>query len=149
MDPAVGPLFGMRHIPGNLLLVVLICGSIGCGSAGPYDYVEVSGNVTYDDGSKIPLSSMRLMFVPLEAPEVAGAHPRRAMANVDADGRFDCATSYKYGDGLIPGRHKVVIEAPAAVGGKLVIPTACLSETTTTLEIDTENLPLAIKVPRP
>jgi hypothetical protein len=139
----------MRHTSGNLLLVVTICGSVGCGSAGPYDYVTVSGSVTYEDGGKVPLSGMRLMFVPLDAPEVAGAHPRRAMANVDAEGGFDCATSYKYGDGLIPGRHKVVIEAPAAVNGKPVIPASSQSEATTTIEIDTADLPLSIKVPKP
>ncbi|MEX2091118.1 MAG: hypothetical protein WD971_00500 [Pirellulales bacterium] len=131
------------------LLVVLLSGSVGCGGGGPFDYVPISGTVTYEDGTNIPLSSMRLLFSPLDAPEVAGAHPRRAMANVSADGAFDCVTSYKYGDGLIPGSHKVVIEAAAALNGRPLIPAACASEVTTPLVIDTADAPLHIKVPKP
>jgi hypothetical protein len=131
------------------LLVALLSGTVGCGSGGPYDYVPVSGTVTYADGTKIPLASMRLLFLPLDAPEVAGAHPRRAMANVTADGVFDCVTSYKYGDGLIPGKHKVVIEASSVQNGQPVLPIACLSMTTTPLVVDTADVPLVIKVPKP
>lgn len=149
MDALKRPLLAMSPSYRKLLLLATACACVGCGGAGPYDYVKASGQVTYEDGSKIPLGSMRLIFVPLDAPDVAGAHPRRAMANVDAEGGFERVTSYKYGDGLIPGRHKVVIEAPAAVNGKPVIPKSCLSEVTTTLEVDTAELPLAIKVPKP
>lgn len=138
-----------RRCPARALLLVLTIGVIGCGGSGPFEYIPVAGTVTYDDGSKIPLSSMRLIFIPLDAPDVAGAHPRRAMANVNGEGAFDCATSYKYGDGLIPGKHKVVIEAAAAKDGVPMIPTSCLSETTTTLVVDTSEVPLMIEVPRP
>ena len=35
---------------------------------------------------------------------------------------FDCVTSYKYGDGLVPGKHKVVIQAADERDGKPVVP---------------------------
>ena len=44
------------------------------------------------------------------------------MANVDSNGEFDCVTSYKYGDGLVPGTHKVVIQAANERDGKPVVP---------------------------
>jgi hypothetical protein len=127
---------------------ILSCFAIcGCGSSGPYDYVPVNGIVTYEDGSPIA-GECRLLFIALDAPTVAGAVPRAAQANVDSSGRFDCVTSYKYGDGLIPGRHKVVIESSGVRNGRQVFPASCLSADTTPLMVDTENLPLEIKVPR-
>jgi hypothetical protein len=121
----------------------------GCGSSGPYDYVPVSGTITYEDGSPIPLGGARLLFFPQEMPEAGAAVPRQAMANLDANGAFDCATSYKYGDGLIPGKHKVVIQGNSMVDGKQIFPKAFNSESETPLVIDTADTPLVIKVPKP
>lgn len=133
----------------GLAWLALLSASGGCGSGGPYDYVPVSGTVTYEDGSKVPLAGARLLFFPQDAPEAGSAVPRQAMANLDAEGAFDCATSYKYGDGLIPGKHKVVIQANPLVDGKLIFPKACNNESETPLVIDTADTPLAIKVPKP
>jgi hypothetical protein len=121
----------------------------GCGSSGPYKYVPVSGKITYEDGSPIPVGGMRLLFVAMDAPTVDGAHPRPAMANVDASGEFAVVTSYKYGDGLIPGRHKVAIQAPTELDGRPIIPKSCINELTTELIVDTAERPLVIKVPKP
>jgi len=71
------------------------------------------------------------------------------LANVDAEGKFDCVTSHKYGDGLIPGKHKVVIQNAAEQAGKPIVPKEFTSETTTTLIVDTKDLPFDIKVPKP
>lgn len=133
----------------GLLCLAPFAALSGCGSSGPYDYVPVSGTITYEDGSKIPLAGARLLFFPQDAPEIGSAVPRQAMANLDAEGGFDCATSYKYGDGLIPGKHKVVIQANPLVAGKLIFPKACNNESETPLVIDTADTPLAIKVPQP
>lgn len=128
----------------------IACGALsGCGSDSPFDYVPVTGQVTYEDGSPIPIGGMQLRFSALDAPQVENAFPRPAVASVNGQGAFDCATSYKYGDGLIPGRHKVAIEIGAGPGGKALVPKECTSVTTTPLEIDTANLPLVIKVPKP
>ena len=131
------------------LTAILLATLSGCGSNGPFKYVPVSGKVTYEDGTPIPVGGMRIIFVALDTPAVDGAHPRPAMAHVDASGQFSAATSYKYGDGLIPGRHKVVLQAPAESEGQPVIPKSCLSEVTTPLVVDTADRPLEIKVPKP
>lgn len=71
------------------------------------------------------------------------------MANTDANGNFDCVTSYKYGDGLIPGKHKVVIKSGGDQGGKATVTKEYTSESTSPLVIDTANSPLDIKLPKP
>lgn len=131
--------------------LILICAAItGCGSGGPFNYVKVSGKVSYDDGSPIPnISALRLRFAPLDPPKVEGATPRPAYARLDETGAFDCATSYKYGDGLIPGKHKVAIETSNGPDNKLPVPKEYQSISTTLIEIDTANSPLEIKVPKP
>src|SRR6187399_935295 len=102
------------------LLLVLICGvTIGCGSGSPYSYVKATGKLTYEDGPPLPSASVRLQFAAQDAPAVEGSHPRPATAYVNAQGEFDCVTSYKYGDGLIRGKHKVAIEQAADSKGKL------------------------------
>ena len=95
-------------------LLILLCGlTVGCGSGSPYSYVKTPGKISYDDGTPIPSGSIRLQFAAQDAPAVEGSHPRPAIANVNAQGEFDCVTSYKYGDGLIRGKHKVAIEQAA------------------------------------
>ncbi len=85
----------------------------------------------------------------LDAPSVENAHPRPAFAMVSAGGVFDCATSYKYGDGLIPGRHKVSIEREGLPEAKSVVPKEYLSATTTPITVDTVEAPFDIKIPKP
>ncbi len=115
---------------------------------GPFKYTRVSGKIEFEDGTPIPVGC-RLIFVAQNVEAVGNSFPRPGMANVDADGNFDCVTSYKYGDGLIPGKHKVVIQSASEQSGKPVVPKECLSEATTPLEIDTADSPLDIKVPKP
>ena len=130
------------------LVVVLFLSSLGCGSGSPFDYVRVSGKATYDDGSPIP-GGCRLMFTSQDVAPVGNAYPRTGMANVDAKGEFDCVTSYKYGDGLVPGKHKVVVQAANERDGKPVVPKEYANLETTPLVIDTADSPLEIKVPKP
>lgn len=134
----------------NRLLLILICGfSAGCDSNSPFDYKKVSGKVTYDDGTFIPAGGMQLRFAAQDAPKLENAFPRPAVANVNGKGEFDCVTSYKYGDGLIPGRHKVSIEVGSGPGGEPLVPNEYTSIATTPLVIDTADAPLEIKVPKP
>ena len=127
----------------------LLGATLGCGSGSPYDYVKVNGKIAYEDGSPIPVNNLRLRFVAEDAPTVAGAHPRAAFAVVNAQGTFDCVTSYKYGDGLISGRHKVSVDVEGLPKDKLVIPKEFTSSATTPIEVDTANSPFDIKVPKP
>ena len=48
---------------------------------------------------------------------IGNAHPRMGIANVGSDGKFDSVTSYKLNDGLVPGKHKVVIQGAADRAG--------------------------------
>ncbi len=128
--------------------VLFCCVCLGCGPRSPFSYVKSYGKITYEDGTVIP-AGLRLQFAALDAPEVAGAHPRPGIANVNAQGEFDCVTSYKYGDGLIAGKHKVSIEQATDAKGKLLVPREYCSMATTTLVVDTKALPFDIKVPKP
>jgi hypothetical protein len=121
---------------------------VGCGSDSPFSYIRTSGQIAYEDGTPIP-GGIRLIFVAQDTQAVGNAHPRRGMANVGADGKFDCVTSYKYGDGLVPGKHKVVIQGAADRGGMPSVPKEDTSEDTTKIIVDTAHLPLDIKVPKP
>jgi hypothetical protein len=126
-------------------LVVLVS---GCGSGGPFKYVRASGKISYDDGSAIP-GGCRLIFSSMDVAPVGTAHPRPGMANVDAEGKFNEVTSYKFGDGLVPGKHKVVIQAANERDGKPLVPKEYISAETTPLIVDTADSPFDLKVPKP
>jgi hypothetical protein len=132
-------------IAARSVAVLIACACLGCGSGSPFKYVKASGKITYEDGT--PLKNVRLLFDAQDAPSVEGAHARPAVANVNDQGEFDCVTSYKYGDGLIHGKHKVAIDA----GGpeNPIVPKEFQSMATTPLIVDTASLPLEIKVPKP
>jgi hypothetical protein len=131
------------------MLVVSCLACVGCGSTSPFDYVEASGRVAYEDGTAIPAGGIRLLFAAQDAPKVEGAYPRPAVAEVNEKGEFACITSYKYCDGVIPGRHKVVVEQVKDKNGKELIPKEYTSIATTPLLVDTEQLPFEIKIPKP
>jgi hypothetical protein len=135
----------MRLAPCVLLVCLL---SAGCSSSGPFDYVSVSGKVSYEDGSPIP-GGCRLVFTAQDAAPVGKAHARPGMATVNANGEFDCVTSYKYCDGLVPGKHKVVIQVAAEQGDRPLVAKEYSSIQTTPLVIDTADAPLVIKIPKP
>lgn len=136
-------------MPERVLFGLALIFCLGCGDGGPFEYTEVEGLVTYEDGTTIPAGGMQLKFIALDAPSVEGASARPAIAHVDSNGRFQGATSYKYGDGLIPGKHKVAILYAKDRDGKLLIPSDYASTARSPLVIDTSLLPLEIKVPKP
>jgi hypothetical protein len=131
-------------------LCVLILSAAGCGGSGsPYDYVPVSGKVTYEDGTPLPIGGFVIKFFALDAPQVAGASPRLGQADVGPDGNFSSATSYKPGDGIIPGKHRVSFLYANDKAGKSLVPTEYTVPKESPLIVDTANLPLEIKVPKP
>lgn len=129
--------------------VAVVLLSAGCGDSGPFEYIPVQGKVTFEDGTPIPAGGMMLQFQSLDAKPVGDMHPRPASASVDASGEFKLATSLKYGDGLIPGRHKVALQYATDAKGKLLIPPDYAHLGTTPLIVDTGDGVLEIKVPRP
>jgi len=118
----------------------------GCGSNGPFDYVESSGSVKFDDGE--PLTTGRVIFQPLAQP-VGDAAPRAGVADLSDSGKFNSVTSYKPGDGLVPGQHKVAIMYAVDENGVSLVPQEYTSIGTTPLTVDTANLPFEITIPRP
>jgi len=134
----------------NRLLPFLILGFlVGCGSRGPFSYVKVTGKVSYEDGSPIPMSGIKLRFAAIDAPKVENAVPRPAYASVNSNGEIECVTSYKYCDGLIPGKHKVAFEPGGGPENKIPVPKEYQSISTTPLVVDTTDSPFDIKVPKP
>ncbi|HEX6962049.1 MAG TPA: hypothetical protein VF175_09295 [Lacipirellula sp.] len=133
-----------------LILAALAC-VCGCSRGNPYDLVEVSGAVTYEDGSLIPAETIMLKFQPLAAPRDAKTHPRKAYGRVNvADGTIGPMTTHKYGDGVVAGRHKVLI-IPTTSNGEItqLVPDAYRNPATTPVEIDTSEQPLEIRVKKP
>ncbi len=133
---------------------------LGCGGAGTAETAKVTGTVTYKG---TPLDNVSVAFIP------QGAGGRPATGLTDANGRFTLST-FKTGDGAIPGTHKVVVsEASASDPSKLPpmpgmpgyvpperakkktrFPAKYSAETTTTLEVTVErgkanDIPIELK----
>src|SRR5215831_6562056 len=123
----------------------------GCGSSGgPFVAVPVSGKVTYDDGTLIPVAGMKLFFHCLEEPK-DGMHPRQAQVPVGSDGTFKDVTTYKYADGLVPGKHSVAVIAleGGKYSSKVPLDYALTEKTPLVIEVTHSGQVLEIKVPKP
>jgi hypothetical protein len=134
------------------VLALILFALAGCGSGKPWDLVQVNGKVTYEDGSAIPVGSMKLYFASQAPPADAKTFPRQGSVGVNvSDGTFQDVTTYKYADGLIAGKHKVVVAAYDSGARDLSpkVPREYTSAATTPVEIDTANLPLEIKIRKP
>jgi hypothetical protein len=87
---------------------LLVAGGIGHVAFEPYKAVPVSGKVTFEDGTPIPVGRMTVVFTSLTPPVEKNVTPRPARAEVKvADGAFSEVTTHRLGDGLILGRHTV------------------------------------------
>lgn len=135
-----------RYVCSAIFLPLLGCG----GSGNPFDSVPVTGKVTYDDGSLIPVQGIKLYFHSEEPPK-DGMHPRPGTTSVGADGTFKDITTYKFADGLVLGKHKVSLVCQE--GGKLTpkIPQdyALPAKTPLVVEVTESGQFLEIKVPKP
>lgn len=85
----------------RLALMVL---AAGCSGSLP-SVARVSGRVTF---AGQPVSTGMVMFHP--------EHGRAAIGQLGSDGRYTL-TTFRLGDGAIPGRHKVTICARTVAGG--------------------------------
>jgi hypothetical protein len=118
----------------------------GCSSNTTFDYVPVSGKVTYEDGTTFPGGQLQFSS---QADPIGTAHPRPGTASINQDGTFDVVTSHKYGDGLVSGKHKVSFIFATDAEGRLLVPKEYASMATTPLVIDTADAPIEIKIPKP
>jgi hypothetical protein len=138
----------LRRLAVSAVLLPLAI-SLGCGSKGPFTYRKTTGTVTYEDGQPIA-PEVTLRFTSLAESPDGKSFPRPATAHADAQGNFAAVTSYKYGDGLIPGKHKVVLEVGPGPNGKPLVPPDYANVAKTPLIVDSSTTDhLEIKVPRP
>ena len=134
----------------SLALAVSVAVSlVGCGSENPFDQTQIQGTVTYEDGSPIP-GDVHATFVPTLAPLDAKTYPKNGHAQLDSAGNFSIVTSYRHADGVVEGKHKVLVVSRNANGKPTdAVPKEYWSEHTTPLEIDTADSPFQLKVRKP
>lgn len=136
----------------RLVVVLLGVGIAGCGTDNPYDVVPISGTVTYEDGTPIPGEYVTITFLPQVENLDPKTYPRSAQARVNPDGTFANASTYEYGDGVIPGEHKVIIESvdenESPTGA---IPPGYGSQESTplTITVSPDESTFDIRIPRP
>ncbi len=94
----------------SLAIGFVLIALVGCGRDNGLQIVPVSGKVTFA-GGPCPAAGT-VTFTPLE---VAAGLPRRpASGTFHEDGTF-FVTSFKKGDGLIPGRYKVTVSCDSGL----------------------------------
>jgi len=130
---------------------MVLCGVAGCGPDSPFDQVQISGTLAYEDGTLIPAEMIILKFEPLAEPRDAKTYPPAGMSYVNvADGTFDVVTSHKYADGLVRGKHRVLVSATTASGDMTtLVPAEYLDSDHTPLVVDTADSPFRIVVRKP
>ena len=133
------------------VLILVTAFSSGCGGDAPFTLVKVDGTITYDDGSFIPAKDYRLKFRPLVDSPDGKSFPRVAVAIVDDKGRFELATTQRFGDGITHGVNVVYVERlNPGPNGQPLVPADCTDSQKSPLRIDTnEGQSLTIKVPKP
>ena len=135
----------------TILWVSFLLPVAGCGEGEPFDYVKVTGKVTYEDGSLIPAHRVEVMFISLSPPVDPRTHPRPGSAEVNvSDGTFKDVSSHEFGDGAVRGKHKVLVKSY----DELNVPTSHVppeygSVKQTPFEVDTADSPYHFKVRKP
>ncbi|MEX2172016.1 MAG: hypothetical protein WD851_22030 [Pirellulales bacterium] len=135
-------------------LILGLSSMLGCGSDMPFDVVSVHGKVTYDDGSLIQADSIHVTFNPIDADRKGKIVPPGGQTDINVqDGTFSAVSSHRANDGLVVGRHKVVVVAfKKGTDGNSVptpaVPAIYRQVTTTPLEVevDSPNQILELKV---
>lgn len=133
------------------LALFLFCFVSGCGSTNPFEQVPVSGTLKYDDGTLIPAEMIILKFEPLTAPLDDKTFPPAGMSYVNVeDGSFDVVTSHKYADGLVRGKHRVLVAATTSSGDLTqLVPPEYIDSDRTPLIVDTADTPFQLVVRKP
>jgi hypothetical protein len=143
-------------------VLVVLCGVLllvsltGCGSGEPFGYVNVPGKITYEDGTPIQAPHLKLTFIPVNPPPSPDPKMSAPKAKADvhsADGTIpaDEITSHQFGDGLLPGKHKVQIIPYDNNDQPLpgLVPQEYRDAKTTPVEVDTASGELIIKIKKP
>ena len=115
----------------------------GCSNE-PFPLVRVEGKITYEDGELIPPENLMIRFVPLTAPRDERTHPRPGTTFPDENGNFSRVTTHKANDGIVRGKHKVLVR-----GTPDTVPEYYMRFEESPLEVDTADAPFHIKIKRP
>ena len=111
--PMQQPRFATARLAVMILILIvttnlLLAGGLGYGETEPFDIVRVTGRVTFDDGAPTPAGRITVVFESQVPPIDKKTHPRPGFVEIDtADGTFSEATTHRFNDGLIVGRHQV------------------------------------------
>lgn len=112
-------------LPWAAAVVACLC---GCGPKAPFQLTDVSGTVKYEGGELIPGDRIVLTFHPQDMAAVGKSAPKVARAEVDVStGEFSSATTWKPGDGVIVGPHKVTVEALRTLPNGIDAPNGAVS----------------------
>lgn len=128
---------------------------LGCGDGRPYRVTPVRGSIAYEDGSLIPAEGITLRFESQEPPVNPKEHPRPGLVEVDvSSGEFGAPTTYDYQDGVVRGRHKVLVQVTGAqpgapTSGQALIPKGYGSAASTPLEVSSGDSPFEFRIPKP
>ena len=92
----------------SVCAIALVAVAVGCSSR-PYGTVPVRGRITFS--GKQPPARCEVYFVPVATEQTTEVSfkPRPAVGYTDATGAFE-VTSFRPGDGLLPGTYEVRIE---------------------------------------
>jgi len=142
-------------LPGVVVAAViasLVVVTRGCSgrSDDPFRYASVYGKVCYEDGALIPAKGLVLTFLPVETVSDNKKFARPGLALVDEKtGEFQSATTRKPNDGIVYGRHRVVL----GVSGREplpddIVPALYKNQTQSPLEVDTRAQPFDIRIAR-
>ena len=132
--------------------VSALLGSYLTGSAEPFRYRPVSGQVTYADGTILPAEGLQIVFYPQNVATDVRNRARAGRAVVDGrTGMFSSVTSRKAKDGLLRGRHKVTLHLPEAASEQLgqVFDPEYSDVSRTPLSIDVTTVPIVISIEKP
>ena len=116
----------MRNVAGPIVLAALVLSCWGCGTSSEPPAgttIPVKGKVTYKGQ---PLTQGSVVFEPDGGREANG--------EIQSDGTFEL-TTFKIGDGAVPGVHRVGITG-SLKGGKSPIPVKYRSPSSSKLEVE-------------
>jgi hypothetical protein len=140
----------MSRVSFRVIFGLFLLLAVGCGAKEPFRLVMASGKVTYEDGSLIPVDSLTVTFLSETPPIDPKTYPKPGMGIVDkATGEFHAITTHKANDGLVRGRHKVVLGTPRGPVLPSIVPSEYCNSAKTPLEVDTDSQPFELKVRKP
>ena len=84
------------------MLAIVVLGTSGCGNSSPKT-IRVTGSVTFDGKA---MTKGKVTFLPIR--EGDGELNRPAIGTIKPDGTYELST-FKPGDGAIPGKYKVTV----------------------------------------